>query len=176
MMHRTHSEGGFMRKPDDDLKIDISELFGGEMPGPSETLEDTVPLKAVPDPQASLPVASSSTESENQFQDWMKTRNEELELKAQELERRLQELQQTQQAPATSPDSLSGTDLQTAIEVEKTQNAPPGDLQIDFSAPIAPPFMGAGVPTEKTAAPPAVEGLEAPEVVDPQKAEELKKL
>lgn len=29
-----------MRKPDDDLKIDISELFGGDLPSPSEKLEE----------------------------------------------------------------------------------------------------------------------------------------
>lgn len=164
-----------MRKPDDDLKIDISELFGGEMPGPSETLEDTPPPKTPATSQTPVPAAPSSTESESQFQEWMKTRNEELELKAQELERRLQELQQAQQTPSAAPDSLSGLDFQTEVVGEKTE-VPSGDSPIDFSAPITPPFMGATIPAEVDSAPPAPTTGEAQETADPGKAEELKKL
>ena len=77
-----------MRKPDDELKINIAELFGGDLPSPSEALEDV----SASDTSVSSPIPSKiPPEVENQFQEWMNQRNEEWKPKSFELEKKLQE-------------------------------------------------------------------------------------
>jgi len=171
-----------MAKKNEDLKIDINEIFGGDLPSPSEALDVPVTVSSPDIPASSAVVANDPqpvAEAEKNFQDWMAARNQELEMKALELERRLKELQ-AQQNPVEPSDSLSGQALQTAVVEEKEPPPPPppqlvapaADSPIDFDAPMAPPFMGATAPTADAGTLPA-EG-EAP--IDPQKAEELKRL
>jgi len=177
-----------MTKKNDDLKIDINEIFGGDLPSPSEALDAPVtsapPVAGVEAEAPAAPVAETqpaqavaAAEAEKNFQVWMATRNQELEMKALELERRLKELQ-AQQSPVESNDSLSGQALQSAVVEERSappppppQAPPPSDSPIDFDAPMAPPFMGAAASATEDA-PPAAEA----EAMDPQKAEELRKL
>lgn len=199
MMHCNHSEGGFMRKPDDELKIDILELFGGELPSPSESLEEVISETT----STASSVEETPKETEGQFQEWMVARNKELELKSQELERRLQELQNQQSAPMDATvDTLSIESLQEVVgepEAHKVDPSPEissgpvlevlsesvpvlssNNSPIDFSAPIAPPFMTAKpnvanepVPNMEFVAEPVPA---TPIVLDVPTAEEIKKL
>lgn len=167
-----------MRKSDDELKIDITELFGGDLPSPSEALEDPVPVKASATPEAPASTGPTAKENEVQFKEWMDSRNSELETKVQELERRLQELRDQPPPPPPPPPAPVAPEPAPVQEVQaekeiplETPAVPVG--AIDFSAPIAPPFMGtasAQAPTAET----RTSGETAPP--DPQKAEELRKL
>ena len=177
-----------MRKPDDELKIDISEIFGGDMPAPSDTIDETPEPTPVSTPVVEAPVATPS-QVEQQFRDWMNNRNAELETKTQELEKRLQDLQnQLASSPAVPPPAeepeshFTAQELTTAVEPAPAAQiaAPAPDSPIDFSAPIAPPFMGASTPAASAPAAtvsnePAPTG-ENPAESDPQKIEELKRL
>lgn len=160
-----------MRKPDDDLKINISELFGGELPGPSDTVDD------ISESQAPGKPVAAPVERESQFKEWMVGRNQELEAKTQELEKRLQELKDQRPVDAGS-DRLSAQELQTPPPSPETPKEPEPDSPIDFNAPIAPPFRG-GVPAP-TAVPEApLEAAPAPgntPVAEASNAGELKKL
>lgn len=160
-----------MRKQDDDLKIDISDLFGGDVPAPPPT------------GAAAAEPAAPTQEQENEFQEWMSARNEALEAKTLELERKLHEnspepfpqgpddqLPTTEEAPAAVPEAPP--------VVEEAPVAPPApatpESPIDFNAPITPPFMGGPAPAAATPAP-------APEAAAPaetvaQTEEELKRL
>jgi hypothetical protein len=165
-----------MKKHNDDLKIDITELFGGDLPSPSEALEDPVVSQTVASPATSVP---EPAQNDSQFQEWMKNRNQELELKAQELERRLQELQAQQQPVKPTTDALSGQDILSASAVEPAAAAITTDSTIDFNAPIGPPFMGGTIPSVSLAPSPPESTLGSgvtQEPLDPQKAEELKRL
>jgi len=215
MMHSNQWKAGFMRKPDDDLKIDIAELFGEDMPSPSDTLEDS----SAPTATASAETVSeaSTADTETRFQEWMNGRNKELETKVQELEQRLQDVKAKPPAPV-EPDNFSGDELKSAVvpppEVKpapvsppqvkaapapppevKSAPAPPPEIKpapasepeakavpssespIDFSAPIAPPFMGGSPvsPAVGEAAPAAGAG-EVPPPPDPQEIEKMRKL
>ncbi len=128
-----------MRKPDDELKIDISELFGGDLSGPSEKLEEAV--DAGESPKSVSPPSSASAEAENHFQEWMNSRNMELEAKSQELERRFQEASAADVAPV---ETFSSSELLGTPGEEKPAPPPFSASPIDFNAPMAPPFMGAG--------------------------------
>ena len=154
-----------MRKPDDDLKIDIADLFGGAVTGPSEQLEEAASAEDTAPGVGAPPVA------ESQFQEWMTNRNAELEAKTQELEKKFQEAPPAISAP---PDTLSAGELMSAPS-EPAPSASPGvSSPIDFSAPIAPPFMGptvAPTPSAPAESAPPGEGQAAP--LD---AEELKRL
>src|SRR5579862_6940116 len=97
-----------MRKPDDDLKIDISELFGGDLPSPSETLEEAATVQS---PTQFENANAPKPATESQFQDWMSGRNAELEEKSQELEKRLQETPFSQITQSSTPDILSSQEL-----------------------------------------------------------------
>jgi hypothetical protein len=190
MMHRNLSEGGFMRKPDDDLKIDITELFGGDMPSPSDTLEEPAVAAAATTTSTEPVPETSADETETRFQEWMNGRNKEIETKVQELEQRLQEVQVKPAVPTTpvEPDNFSGDELKSAVvppPESKSAPAPPPEIKpapaeespIDFSAPIAPPFMGApSAPPEAAEAEASGETGEAAAPLDPQKIEELRKL
>ena len=153
-----------MRKPDDDLKIDISDLFGGELSGPSDTLEEA----AGDAPVSSASTGPASAEAESQFKQWMDNRAVELEAKSLELERRHQ---QAASAPTAEPvaDTFTGGELLTAPPPSQPPPPPASASPIDFNEPIAPPFSGlAPVPvsaskeaantTELAAAQPAPEG------------------
>jgi hypothetical protein len=179
MMLHSHSEGGPMRRPDDDLKIDISELFGGDMPGPSETLEEP-PAAHTAETAQPQGTAAPPAEAESQFQEWMKNRNQELELKAQELESRLKELQQSQQVPLPPPppDLLSAKDFQADVSPLRRETPAGGESPIDFNAPMVPPFMGTGAPvaSREATAPSGAEGEGPAGTTAPQNAEELRKL
>lgn len=149
-----------MRKPDDDLKIDIADLFGGTVSGPSEQLEEAAafdePLAGTGDPSA----------SENHFQEWMNNRNAELEAKTIELEKKFQE--------SATTDTLSAGELLSApaeTEPVVVSNSP---SPIDFNAPIAPPFMGSTpTPVPDTD---AVSAQSLESQGPPTDAEELKRL
>lgn len=156
-----------MRKPDDDLKIDIADLFGGDISGPSEKLEEA----AVEAPPESATPSAASVEAENNFQEWMNSRNVELEAKSLELEKKFQEAAAT----AAPNETLSGSELLTATTEESRPAPAAAASPIDFNAPIAPPFMGANpsAPAATEAAPaPSADATAAPET-DP---EELKRL
>jgi hypothetical protein len=165
-----------MRKPDDDLKIDISEIFGGELSGPSDSIDEA----ETGPPNTSQAAVPTPAETENNFQDWMNSRNTELEAKAQDLEIRLQEMQAqltANQAVGEIPAPPVSPSMST--EAESPVPEPPADSPIDFNAPIAPPFMGnnpvAADPVQENQAAPS-ETSESPALPDPQKVEELKKL
>ena len=165
-----------MRKPDDDLKIDISEIFGGDLSGPSDSIDEAEPSA----PTASQAAVSTPAETENNFQEWMNTRNAELEAKAQDLEIRLQEMQAqltANQAAVEIPAPPVSPPI--SIEAESPVPEPPADSPIDFNAPIAPPFMGINPvvsnPVQESQAAPS-ETSESSALPDPQKVEELKKL
>ncbi len=153
-----------MRKPDDDLKIDIADLFGGAVSGPSEQLEEVAALEDAP---AGTGVPSAS---DNQFQEWMSNRNAELEAKTVELEKKFQEPVTAESVPA---DNLSAGELLSA-PIETEPAAPNTPSPIDFNAPIAPPFMG-GAPGPAPAAE-AVPPQPAENQAPPIDAEELKRL
>ena len=165
-----------MRKSDDDLKIDISEIFGGDLSGPSDSIDEAEPSA----PTTSEAAVSTPVENENNFQEWMNSRNAELEAKAQDLEIRLQEMQAqltANQAVEEIPVPPASPPMST--EAESPVPEPPADSPIDFNAPIAPPFMGinpvAADPVQENQATPS-ETSESPALPDPQKVEELKKL
>ncbi len=129
-----------MRKPDDELKINISELFGGDLPSPSEILEDITtdePFTVSP-AQSGIP-----SEIENQFHEWMDQRNQKLEAHTLELERKLKEATPPEGPPIDTLEPL------TIQEITNNTDAPPetkrvlSDSPVDFDAPIAAPFMGA---------------------------------
>jgi hypothetical protein len=129
-----------MRKPDDDLKINISELFGGDLPSPSESLEDVSASEPSPTSQTSSKI---TPEVESQFQEWMNHRNQELEVKSLELERKLQETPIPPVIPTS--DTSPATPVEEAvIAIEEVPvKSVASDSPVDFDAPIAPPFMGA---------------------------------
>ncbi|HEY5038492.1 MAG TPA: hypothetical protein VIJ93_05405, partial [bacterium] len=155
-----------MRKSDDDLKIDISDLFGGELPSPSEELSAT---EEIAEPAVAEKAVPAPKENENKFQEWMDTRNAELEAKTQELELRLQEMQAQQTPPPAQTETPVVEEIQAAAE--EVPIAAVTDSVIDFNAPIAPPFMGS-VSSEEPPAGPETES----QAVDPNKIEELRKL
>lgn len=193
-----------MRRPDDEMKIDISELFGGDLSHSAKTEE------AAGAHNASAPSAEAHAERETKFQEWMVNREKELELKAQELERRLHEIHAQQNLETSSPSLDLASEVAAEPEAaaapppeaavvaepepeqvpvpppvvelvqlsEPPPEAAPQESPIDFSAPIAPPFMGVP-PMPAAAAAEAIASAEAsaaPEPTDAQKAEELKKL
>jgi hypothetical protein len=105
------------------------------------------------------------------------------------LEKRLQDLQnQLATSPAAPPPAeeteshFTAQELTTAVDPAPAAQAaaPVPDSPNDFSAPIAPPFMGGSSPAAAAPAAtvpnePAPAGENAPET-DPQKIEELKRL
>lgn len=142
-----------MRKHDDELKIDISELFGGDLPSPSDTIDDSAaPAPTIPTPTVIEEIpATAPAEVDNKFQEWMNNRNAELEAKTQELEKRLQELQAQVAAKQTVPEvaQVPPSPPPAATEIN-APTEPAADSPVDFSAPIAPPFMGGPVPSIPT--------------------------
>jgi len=186
------------------MKIDISELFGGELhssPKGEEALTQTH--------GGTNGSSEGHAERESKFQEWMETREKELELKSQELERRLHEIHAQQNLEKSSPSLDLSAEvaaepetpplpepvpvIEAPVEMPQVSEAPvlftpepepppapepaPEKPLIDFNAPIAPPFMGVvAVPA------PAGDGAEpaassaAQEPADPQKSEQLKKL
>jgi hypothetical protein len=162
-----------MRKSDDDLKIDIADLFGEELPSPSDAIEDAAPAK----PQAATaPPGPDRTpsEAEAQFKEWMDNRNSELETKVRELEMRLQELKQ-QPAPPPPPPLVV-----PAVPPQESAGSPAKASAVDFDAPISAPFAGQppAVPSDNAAPASPVDivsgGQETPQ--DPHKIEELRRL
>src|ERR1700722_14169630 len=103
MMHTRSKPREMMRKSDDELKIDISESFGGDLEPARQAAEKI-------EEAAANPVAVDAGEAappavvEQNYQDWMSEREKALEAKTQELERPLQELvNQKLQTPAAAP-------------------------------------------------------------------------
>jgi len=143
-----------MRKSDDDLKIDINELFGGDISAVRQSVEQSnqvVPeAPESPGTQAAPPSSPNDIKiAEQQFQEWMTIREKELEAKTQELERRLEELrdQQLQAAQAT----VMSTEADPVLE----ESAPPAnepvvESPIDFNAPILPPFVPKTISNESS--------------------------
>jgi|SRR5581483_9912381 len=164
-----------MRKPDDDLKIDILELFGGELPSPSEALSETISEES---PQ----IASSSgppLELDNQFKEWMDNRNEVLDAKSLELGKKLQDVPLNPTLEVPENETLSIQDIAATPSDEVTSPPPIVDSPIDFSAPIALPFMGKPVEmTEnyRSIDPSSAEVGGTPTEENPKNIEDLKKL
>jgi hypothetical protein len=158
-----------MRKPDDDLKIDIADLFGDDLSGPSEKLEESAALMESAEKSAAQ--TPSSSETENNFQQWMNSRNIELEAKSQELEKKFQG---TQASEKTSSEKFSAQELLTVQPEAETRVPTASSSPIDFNAPIPPPFMGLA----PAPAPPAESGTQAATGVPASSPnpEELKKL
>ncbi len=195
-----------MRRPDDEMKIEISELFGGELNSPHKTGET-----AAAGPSGAHPTPEEHAARETKFQEWMNNREKELELKAQELERRLHEIHAQQnletsspsldlaaevaaepepaaapqpeaaivaEAPAPLPEPPPFVEPIQAAEPPPPPEAAPQESLIDFSAPIAPPFMGAPavLAAASAEAAPSAETSASSAPTDAPKTEELKKL
>ncbi len=158
-----------MRKPDDDLKIDIADLFGGDLSGPSEKLDEA---SALMDSPAGFPAQTlSSPEADNHFKEWMNSRNVELEAKSQELEKKFLETSAAEMVPA---EKFSGSEILTASSDAENSTNSASTSPIDFNAPIAPPFMGMALPSPP---PPETEpSIPAEAPVAALNTEELKKL
>jgi hypothetical protein len=172
-----------MRKSDDELKIDITELFGGDLAPARQAAEqmETSAQSPVAEGEAiaspALETAEPPAAVEQKYQDWMIAREKELEAKTQELERRLQDLlEQKLQAAQSAPPAAepAATPAVEAAAVTETPAAPveapaeaaalveadaPPALDIDFSKPILPPFLQPSAPAQ--AAPAAVSSEEA---------------
>src|SRR5581483_6215178 len=133
MMQMLYLEGGPMRKRDEDLKIDISDIFGGEVQVPAET-------EGIGVENSSGTTAPS--EKDDQFQEWMNGRDEALQAQTHELERKLHDTIEAAfpQAPDDQVAVIDEVPVETvseplpAAEIAKGPESP-----IDFSAPIAPP-------------------------------------
>ncbi len=161
-----------MRKPDDELKINISELFGGDLPSPSETLDDItleqtsvvsqVPSKILPDVK-------------NQFQEWMDQRNQEPEAETLEVENKyIETLAPTNQ----EAENLKRTLAQKPPSAIETMPAAT-DSPVDFNAPIVPPFMGAIANPDNlqgSKAEEPISSVETPVLESPQNIAEVSKL
>ncbi len=163
-----------MRKPDDELKINISELFGGDLPSPSESLEDI----SGPEPSTvSQTSPKIPPEVENQFLEWMNQRNQQLEAKNQDLERNLQETSASSIEPApqtfdTAPTEMDKNPIKKIAPELIVPKSP-----IDFDAPIAPPFMGpvnSQLQTLSSGNPSSQSEMRSSET--PQAVDEMKKL
>jgi hypothetical protein len=145
-----------MRKSDDELKIDISELFGGDM-APARQAAEQMESPAVAGetaPSPAVETAEPPAAVEQKYQDWMSAREKELEAKTQELERRLQDLlEQKLQAAQTAPPEAEPVEAPALeapavpetpavpVEVPAEAAAPLETGAIDFSQPILPPFL-----------------------------------
>ncbi|HVM32625.1 MAG TPA: hypothetical protein VMU88_05790 [bacterium] len=154
-----------MRKSDDELKIDITELFGGDLAPARQAVEqlEATQAPAVPEEAAAEPAAPAAPAAvEQQYQDWMSAREKELEAKTQELEKRLQDLleQKLQAAQGSAP---AEPEAPAAVESAPAPvEAPaPEAGEIDFSQPMAPPFMAPGAATAPATAPPPVDSEES---------------
>ena len=166
-----------MKKPDDELKIDISELFGGELsntPDPSEEIVETVDGAGSEVTTAHIEAAAN----DNQYQEWLVDRQKDMELKSLELEKKLQEeqahLNEKKPNQETSSTENISENITTVSEAKNNNQESP----IDFNAPIAPPFMGGVVNSLLDQSGMTKESSSAEEAEPPegQKYEELKKL
>jgi hypothetical protein len=158
-----------MRKSDDELKIDISELFGGDLEPARQAVEKS-------EEEASAPVAEPPAAVEQKYQDWMSEREKELEAKTQELERRLQDLLEQKLQAAQAPPPVEAPVPQDApVEAQEApvepifseiaapvedprgpvEAPPPADagagLDIDFSQPMSAPFLPSTTPVAPAA-------------------------
>jgi hypothetical protein len=155
---RTYNlKGAFVKKRDDDLKIDISEIFGEnwEPPKPGDASQPAASPETVDET-----TKMTTEEAEKAFLEWRAQRDEELEAKALELEKKLQETLTPSAAETSTP---TGSDETVAVP-DGNQATAEVIQPVDFDAPMARPFTG-----EKT-------GAEIPRESEPQKFEALKKL
>ncbi|HVZ80543.1 MAG TPA: hypothetical protein VHE12_07040 [bacterium] len=155
-----------MRKRDEELKIDISDIFGGELSSPAGVPEDG------PAVQAS---ETATPEQDSQFQEWMDQRDEALQVQTHELERKLHDSIEASFPQAPDEQVITAEEAVTApapeTQAQPEESAP--ESPIDFSAPIAPPFMG-GAPAAPST--PELDPEKAAEVEKQAKDVELKKL
>lgn len=132
-----------MRKKDEELKIDISDIFGGDVQVPPETAQDVASVET-----------TASPEQDAQFQEWMNTRDEALQTQSHDLERKLHDSLHDN-FPQAPDDQVAPTEEPVIVPQEAPVPAVVPDMQgssaIDFSAPIAPPFMGNSGPSVPTA-------------------------
>lgn len=165
-----------MRKPDDDLKIDIADLFGGEL-GPSDVLSEDTAENAAAAP------APTQAEKDHQLQEWRVERDRQLQEKSQEIERKIQEAAvQTPEPPASIPEIpeipiVPVTEAPAPvpeITIPEIPEIPLAEAEVplptvDFNAPMAPPFMG---PAPKAPSAPGTEPVpstaEAPVAAAPE--------
>lgn len=125
-----------MKKPDDDLKIDISEIFGGDI---SEISSENGERSVMETP-SQADSTELTGEMSAQYKEWFAAREKELENKAKDLEKRLQELQ-NQISRATSENKTSeAASLTLPSEIGATSGS--DQSPVDFNAPIRPPFFG----------------------------------
>jgi len=158
-----------MRKSDDELKIDISELFGGDLEPARQAVEKIEEAASAPE-AAGAAVSEPPAAVEQKYQDWMSAREKELESKTQELERRLQDLleqklQATQTAPVAevpvetqeapvppseAPVAIEETAPEVEVAAPQAVEAAAADssagLDIDFSQPMSAPFLPSTTP------------------------------
>ena len=156
-----------MRKKDEELKIDISDIFGGDVQAPPEPSQGTE--------KGGSNVDSPAQDAE--FQEWMNTRNEALQSQSQDLERKLHDSLHDS-FPQAPDDQVMAPNEEPSLAPENTGSqavAPEMEVGslIDFSAPIAPPFMGNPGPSPATSDNDPAQ--EAERVLAAQEAE-LKKL
>jgi hypothetical protein len=160
-----------MRKPDDDLKIDLSELFDGVVP--------------------SAPSDELSPGDDDRFQEWVEGRDKKMELQALELEKRLREVNNPkimesaspsleippeppaaraaqppppppplEEAPPPPPEPVLPAEVPAEEPRAEVLPAEPAPM-VDFDAPIRPPFMGRPLSEPVPPAEPASEGVPA---------------
>ncbi|MGH7739886.1 MAG: hypothetical protein ACREL1_07045 [bacterium] len=134
-----------MRKPDDEMKIDIAELFGGDLTPERKAVEEIQAASESQDPMS----APQSVAADENYRAWLDAREKELAEKTQELDRRLQELAEQKrlldQAVVAPPAEISAEELAAPSPSAPAQpSSAPETLrlsEIDFDQPIQAPFI-----------------------------------
>jgi hypothetical protein len=150
-------KGVSVKNQNDDLKIDISEIFGEnwEPPKPGGPSQPVTPSEP-----AAETTKLTAEEAEQAFLEWRAQRDRELEDKTRELEKQIQEAQDAVAAEVAAPATGGETVVPPDGNPVQAEVASP----VDFNAPIAPPFAG------------VENAIEATRELDPQRIESLKKL
>ena len=133
-----------MKKPDDDLKIDISEIFGGELNPIDTKSEESSPSEMEP----------GTEESDSKYQAFIDERNKLLEAKTAEIESGLTrplipvevepavEFGEKEIVPTPEPVSEPAVETDPELALESGPVEPQSEVVIDFNTPMMPPFMG----------------------------------
>ena len=137
-----------MKKPDDDLRIDISEIFGGEI----------TPLDSKSEELIQDDTSAEAAQSDANYQAFIDERNQILEVRTAEIESSSpssppppemdQAVESFEPATESSPDVLPEPTPEVIPEPtsepaqEQAVQEPQPEEAIDFNAPMAPPFMG----------------------------------
>ncbi len=146
-----------MKKRDDELKIDISEIFGG----------DVTPLQPKTEEPSSLEPGAPPSESELNYQAFIEERNKLLEVKTAEIESSLPVPLPPVEVVSQSDGPPPLAEPSAPPEIVSEPVSTPTDPEIDFNAPMAPPFTG---PDKPNTASPIIEGPVADSIAQDAKA------